>query len=84
MNIPTAEEFWKTISPNEKYGILAELKKLGLDKHIYEVMRRFTRLHVKEALKTALDETPYGSSTDTVSYEDCVHILDCYPPENIK
>jgi len=44
----------------------------------------FAKFHVKEALKTALDETPYGSSTDTVSYEDCVHILDCYPPENIK
>ena len=53
-------------------------------KNIEEFMIEFAKLHVKEALKTALDETPYGSSTDTISYEDCVHILDCYPLENIK
>ena len=49
-----------------------------------EAMIEFAKIHVKEALKTALNESPYGSFTDTVSYEDCVHILDCYPLENIK
>ena len=49
-----------------------------------EAMIEFAKIHVKEALKTALDESSYGSSTDTVSYEDCVHILDCYLLKNIK
>ena len=81
----TAEEFWKTTSPDEKYGMLAELKKLGLDKHVYEVMRRFTEMHVKEALKAALEDSPTGSSTDIPSYEDMKDaILNAYPLENIK
>jgi hypothetical protein len=43
---PTAEEFWEQISPNEKHGVLAELKKIHLSNHVFEVMRRFTQLHL--------------------------------------
>ena len=49
-----------------------------------EAMIEFAKFHVQEALKEALDEVPYGSSTDTVSYEDCVGVLTCYPLKNIK
>lgn len=51
---------------------------------VIDIMKDFAKYHVKEALKTALDEIPYGSSTDHVRYEDCIHILNCYPTENIK
>ena len=49
------------------------------------IMRDFTKLHVKAAIKTCIEEAPSGSSTDTVSYEDVVEALkNCYPLENIK
>lgn len=50
--------------------------------HIWLI--EFARLHVKAALKAALEEVPYGSSTDTVSYEDVVGILTCYPESLIQ
>ena len=48
-----------------------------------QAMIEFAKLHVKEALKTALEEVPYGG-TDEVRYEDVVGILTCYPETNIK
>ena len=51
---------------------------------IKELLCEFAKLHVQAALEAALEEVPYGSSTDTVSYEDVSGILTCYPLENIK
>lgn len=80
----TAEEFWKTTSPDEKYGMLAELKKLGLDKHVYEVMRRFAKLHVEAALKEASENAEsivIGGLTSEVNKDS---ILNAYSLTNIK
>ena len=47
--------------------------------------REFAKLHVKEALKVALEDAPTGSSTDIPSYEEMEDaILNAYPLENIK
>ena len=54
--ILTAEEFWKETSPDEEFGMLAALKKHHLDKHVFEVMRRYAKLHVEAALKAAANE----------------------------
>lgn len=51
--------------------------------YVRDVMIKFAKHHVQEALKCALDEVPYGSSTDTISYEDVVGILDCYDLDQI-
>lgn len=48
-----------------------------------EEIRQIIKLHVQQALKTALDEIPYGGS-DEIRYEDVSHILDCYPLDLIK
>lgn len=48
-----------------------------------ELLIRFAQGHVREALKSALEEVPYGGS-DLITYEDVKGILTCYPPENVK
>ena len=49
------------------------------------IMVEFAKMHVKAALKAALEDAPCGSSTDTVSYEDMEDaILKAYPETNIK
>jgi len=74
--IPTAEEFIDSkFSKNGNVLSVSSVKK---------IMIEFAKLHVKEALKQALEDAPYGSSTDTVSYEDMKIILDSYPETNIK
>jgi hypothetical protein len=46
---------------------------------------RFAKMHVKAAIKECIESAPFGSSTDTVSYEDVVEALkDCYPETLIK
>lgn len=94
MNILTTEEFWKTISPDEKYGMLAQLKKLGLHKHVFEVMRRFAKLHVESALIEASEIADYGIYQNDDGQEPFHHesnifvnkdvILKSYNLENIK
>lgn len=77
--IPTAEEFlkkWQDSFLTSKPVITESLKKQFIE---------FTKLHVKAAIETCIEEAPSGSSTDTVSYEDVVEALkDCYPLDNIK
>lgn len=54
-------------------------------RNIEEFMIEFAKMHVKVALKAALEDSPTGSSTDIPSYEDMKDaILNAYPLENIK
>lgn len=77
--IPTAEEYLKKL--DEESGTIWTED----DDSICEAFREFAKFHVKAALEAALEESPYGSSTDTVSYEDMKKtILNAYPDENIK
>ena len=50
---------------------------------VKDMMIEFAKHHVKKALEAALEDVPYGGS-DAIHYRDVVHILDSYPPENIK
>lgn len=75
MKIPTAEEIYTDFHFNYK----------GDENRILEAMREFAKLHVKAALKAALEDSPYGSSTDIPTYEDIKNaILNAYPETNIK
>ena len=71
--LPTAAEFMyqnDILNPNRK---------------ITQVMIEFAKLHVQAALESALEDAPYGSSTDTVSYKDMKDaILNAYNLDNIK
>ena len=50
-----------------------------------KAMIDFTRQHVTQALNAALEDSPYGSSTDTISYADMKKaILNSYPLNNIQ
>lgn len=84
-NIPTAESFF--LSYQDRYPGLKDFistnSAQGAQTTI-DIMVEFAKLHVQAALQAALEEVPYGSSTDTVSYEDVSGILTCYPLENIK
>lgn len=73
--IPTTSEFIKEFCITHSFKMSK--------KSIKELMIEFAKLHVQEALKTALSEIPYGGS-DEIRYEDVVHILDCYNLDNIK
>jgi hypothetical protein len=89
MNVPTAEEFWKETSPNEEFGMLAALKKHHLDKHVFEVMRRYAKLHVEAALKQAVIEASVEDYSvlgeDSLFYRVKENsILNSYPLTNIK
>ena len=93
-SIPTAEAFleghYKKVREhfltfhNGNYGTYEEYKKSNPLKTLQECMIEFAKLHVQAALQAALEEVPYGSSTDTVSYEDVSGILTCYPLDLIK
>ena len=73
MKIPTAVEFLHNF-PGEPD-----------DDTIFKAMVEFAQLHVQAALESALEDSPYGSSTDTVSYKDMKDaILNSYPLTNIK
>jgi hypothetical protein len=80
-NIPTAEHFLASTSMLNKQ--LFPRKSNDFNQAV-DRMKEFAAMHVKAALQEALDNVPYGSSTDTVSYEDVVGILTCYPLTNIK
>lgn len=73
----TAEDVFLEILdvPKDRYEIPSSVKR---------AMIEFAKIHVQAALKAALEEVPYGSSTDTVSYEDVKGILTCYSLTNIK
>lgn len=72
--LPTAEEFF-----NNK-GIFG-----SMEERLSQYAIEFAKLHVQAALESALEDAPYGSSTDTVSYKDMKDaILNAYPLDNIK
>ena len=74
----TAEEFLRnsSVTSSDRYDFLSK----------QELMIEFAKMHVREALKQALESIPcLGSSTDIASYEDMKDaILNSYPLENIK
>ena len=73
----TAEEFLRnsSVTSSDRYDFLSK----------QELMIEFAKMHVQEALKQALENSPTGSSTDIPSYEDMEDaILNSYPLENIK
>ena len=74
--IPTAEEFLKQFELGNTGKIDIEDSK--------EAIIEFAKLHVKAALEAALEDSPYGSSTDIPTYEDMKKaILESYPLTNI-
>lgn len=77
--IPTAEEFLKQVSPNDEFGLRVDLE--NNKKHIYEIMRRFAKLHVEAALKEVLNNTENWDDCKVIPVEK---VLNAYPLENIK
>jgi hypothetical protein len=73
--IPTAQELG-----NKLYQPIG----MSCNEFAIKLAIEFAKLHVKAALEAALEDAPYGSSTDTVTYEDMKVILDSYPETNIK
>ena len=68
--IPTAEEFYDESKHDS----------------ILDIMTDFAKLHVKAALKEALESIPcLGSSSDIATYEEVEQaVLNCYPENLIK
>lgn len=68
--IPTAEEFYDKSKHDS----------------ILDIMTDFAKLHVKAALKEALESIPcLGSSSDIATYEEVEQaVLNCYPENLIK
>ena len=80
--IPTAEEFLKQVSPNDEFGLRIDLG--NSKKHIYEIMCRFAKLHVEEALKEASENVEletYGNFGNSINKDS---ILNAYPVTLIK
>jgi hypothetical protein len=88
--ISTAEEFLKSDNEFDDVDmiLLAESLKTKNVMDISDIsmtMIEFAKLHVEVALTAALENSPTGSSTDILSYEDMKDaILNAYPLENIK
>lgn len=70
-SLPTAEEFMNKAPSNMKPS---------------QMMIEFAKLHVKAALKEALESIPcLGSSTDIATYDEVEkEVLNAYPEELIK
>ena len=77
----TAEEFLKNFNEEEN-----NIDKLYYDSYVKKAMIKFTKMHVQEALKQALENIPcLGSSTDIPSIEEVEKaVLDAYPLDLIK
>ena len=88
--VPTAEEFLKQVSPNDEFGLRIDLG--NSKKHIYEIMCRFAKLHVEQALKEASKKVTCREETQYDEFDNAIliakinrdSILNAYPPENIK
>jgi len=83
-NIPTAAEVIRAEFVEGEFDEIMAQVNTSIEPDITHAMITFAKLHVQAALKEALDNVPYGSSTDTVSYEDVKGILTCYDLNNIK
>ena len=44
----TAEEFLKQVSPNDKFGIRADLKAGKIEKHVIDIMERYAALRIHD------------------------------------
>lgn len=83
--IPTAEELYNDFYNEQEKNNTSDGAIWEYKGDIINMMKEFAKLHVQAALKSALEDSPYGSSTDTVSYIDMKNaILEAYPLENIK
>jgi len=58
----SAEEFLKETSPNDDFGLRADLNSMKITKHVLEIMRRFAQIHVAEALNSASKAVKYDYS----------------------
>ena len=86
--IPTAKEF------RIKQNLLPDLAllrctdgiALNCNERVEKLMIEFAKLHVKAALKEALNNIPcLGSSTDIANYDEVEkEVLNAYPEELIK
>ena len=81
MKALTAEKFLN----KKKYPSFNENGGLGIH-YVKEAMIEFTKIHVQEALKQALESIPcLGSSTDIPSIEEVEKaVLNAYPLDLIK
>jgi hypothetical protein len=79
--IPTAEELL-----DNKFPEFEHLDNGNIWVNIENIMIEFAKLHVKAALKEALDSIPcLGSSSDIATYEEVEEaVLNSYSLENIK
>lgn len=85
--IPTAEEVLDSIQLEDGAMFSSYISPHGnIAKMVNLAMVEFAKLHVKAALKEALDSIPcLGSSSDIATYEEVEEaVLNSYPLENIK
>lgn len=75
--IPTAEEILTKYNGNDSWTNNEDAK---------DAMIEFAKLHVKAALKEALESIPcLGSSTDIATYDEVEEaVLNAYPLDRIK
>ena len=46
----TAEEFLKQVSPNDEFGIRADLKAAKIEKHVIDIMERYATLRIHDVV----------------------------------
>lgn len=46
----TAEEFLKQVSPNDEFGIRADLKAGKIEKHVIDIMERYAALRIHDVV----------------------------------
>jgi hypothetical protein len=46
----TAEEFLKQVSPNDEFGIRADLKAAKIEKHVIDIMERYAALRIHDVV----------------------------------
>lgn len=75
----TAKEFLKETSPNDNYGIRADLNSMRITKHVLEIMRRFAKYHCTEQARVIIEKA--RTMNDPDSY--CGNTGSEYPPDVI-
>lgn len=75
--VPSAESFYESI--DENYEMLSDIP------HIHETMKKYAKLHVREALNNIANGIPLLQDQYKEGFsitKNCV--LNCYPDENFK
>ena len=80
----TAKEFLKQVSPNDEFGIRADLKAAKLEKHVIDIMERYAALRIHDVVERSEQLCQHDRSVTNRICDDCGSIITYVPDEEMR